>query len=83
MQRIIILKNLLLQGIVKAASTDRSIKAWTKACRREVFVSITCDDLNVMFSLGYFSAAWCWRLLGLVGKRGLFSPVQLFMHYQI
>lgn len=60
----------MLQGVVKASSIDWSIRVWARARRTDLFASITHDDLNVMFSLGSFSAAWCWRLQGLAGKGG-------------
>lgn len=57
MQSILISRNLLLQDLVKVASIERSIRVWARVQRTDLFVSITCDGLNVIFSLGCFSAA--------------------------
>lgn len=82
MQSIIISKNLLLQGIVKAARIDKSIGVWARVQITDLFVSITHGGSNVTFSLGCFSAPWCWRLQGLVRKEGPIFPKQLFIFYQ-
>lgn len=82
MQSIITLRYLLLQGIVKAASIDRSIRVWARLQVTDLFVTITHNGLNVTFSLGSFSAPWCWRLQSLVRKGGPIFPKQLFIFYQ-
>lgn len=82
MRSIIILRNSLPQGIIKAASIDRSIRVWAKVQRTDLFVSISHDGLNVTFSLGCFSAPLCWRLQDLVRKGGPIFPKKLFMFYQ-
>lgn len=61
---------------------DRSIRAWARLRRTDPFVNIIHGGLNVMFSLGCFSVAWCWRLWGLEGKGGPVFPKQQFMLYQ-